>query len=116
MSDYISDRGQTVAAIRDLLGLSRDELAHLLGVSAASVLSWENGRRRLPAAVTGELQALQERAQDEAAHLVAGFHARPETAPVLTITTDPEDMPVGWQRRIAARVAAQVPDLQVVIA
>lgn len=116
MSHYISGHGQTVAAVRDLLGLSREELAHLLGVSGASVLSWENDRRRLPAAVITELQGLQERAQAETDHLVAGYQARPEVAPVLTITADPEDMPVGWQRRIAARVAAQVPDLQVVIA
>ena len=97
--------------MRELLGLSRTELADLLGVSMDSVRSWEVGRRPVPAHVADELAALQDRARQEVEHLAAGFARRPDVPPVILLEQGPEAMPLGWQRRIAARVAHQVPHL-----
>ena len=55
---YTEGYGPTVSAVRELLGLSRTELADLLGVSMDSVRSWEVGRRPVPAHVADELAAL----------------------------------------------------------
>ena len=108
---YAEGYGPTVSAVRELLGLSRTELADLLEVSMDSVRSWEVGRRPVPAHVADELAALQDRARQEVEHLAAGFARRPDVPPVILLEQGPEAMPLGWQRRIAARVAHQVPHL-----
>ena len=69
------------------------------------------GASAVPAHVADELAALQDRARQEVEHLAAGFARRPDVPPVILLEQGPEAMPLGWQRRIAARVAHQVPHL-----
>lgn len=101
--------GETLAAIRAGLGLSRADLAEHLDVSFDSVKSWENDRRGVPAGVWGEIRALEKAQEEEIRHHIEEFTARPNTPATLYIETGPEARPVGWQRAVAARVHRVVP-------
>lgn len=108
-------RGDFVRVVREYLGLTRGELAGLLEVSFDSVRSWEGDRRGTPPGVILQLQQLQERLDDEAAHALEHYLSLPGPgegpAPVFTITDEDETRPPGWQRHIAARVAQHRADL-----
>ncbi|MBN6749469.1 helix-turn-helix domain-containing protein [Micrococcus luteus] len=111
---FLTDYGPTVHVVRNLLGLTRHELAAQLGVSMDTLRSWEVGRRPVPENVPAELQSLQDRATAEVAHYLQAHQDRPDLPPVFLIEHDPEMMPAGWQLRIAARVAAHLPQLRVI--
>lgn len=109
-----------VAAVRDLLGLSRAELAGWLGVSMDAVRSWEVGRRGAPSWVFVELRVLQDAMDSQVADAVASMLQSSADAqpPTLRIHRGANAQggghpPVGWQLRVAARAAQQVPRLRI---
>lgn len=95
--------GAKIAATRQLLGLSRAELAAFLEVSSETLRGWETEiRPPRPAALT-TLAALRARHDAEAAQL--GETALDGT--IIALPTEP--MPEGWYVALSARVIDRDP-------
>lgn len=102
-----SMNGVKIAATRQLLGLSRGELAAILDVSAETLRGWEAEIRPPKPSALATLAGLRARHDAEAAQLV-------ETAldgtPII-IPTEP--MPEGWYLALTARVIDRDPEARI---
>lgn len=96
--------GPEVAALRQLVGLTIDELADELGVNPRTVRSWEQGRDRMGAGVRVDLARLVRRHDDQVSRCIASGKpikiAREKGA---------ASMPRGWYVAALARAMAQSP-------
>lgn len=96
--------GVKIAATRQLLGLSRGELAALLDVSSETLRAWEAQSRPPHPAALMTLAGL--RACHDAEAGLLGEIALDGT----TITLPTEPMPQGWYLALSARVIDRDPE------
>jgi len=106
--------------VREFLGLPGDWLADHVKVSARTVRHWEQGRYPIPDAVRLAVEDLEARTGAFIAAIVDALMDVPDPT-VITYRTDtdyrrehPEiDFPASWHRAVVARVALEIPALQV---
>lgn len=67
--------------VREALGLSQEEAAHLHGVALDTISKWERGRRDAPPGVHRDLLALQQRLETAVAELASAMAERSRTLP-----------------------------------
>lgn len=119
-------------AVREWVGVSGDWLASFLGVSARTIRSWEDGRNPIPGGVRLEVEALEALTGQAVTAAVAsardardpvivtyrhdGDYWEAEPGAVARLGRDgaPVRWPASWHRRVAMRVAMEVPGLAIV--
>lgn len=104
MAETPAYRGGRAASIRQLLGLSQQELAALLGISRDSVKQWESGKTTASAGVVADIQTLVDQHTAETAALLA------DQAAGRPLILRPGAMPRGWYVALGARVIDRHPD------
>lgn len=105
--------GAELRAARELLGITSDHLAKVIGVNPRTVRSWEQGRDSIPGRIRPELAEIKE-AADSAVRKLIDDLADDDDA-VITYRTDDEYKaahPTGkwsaaWHRQVALRAAAE---------
>lgn len=106
--------GAELRATREMLGLTGDHLAKMLGINPRTIRSWEQGRDPIPARFGPELAELKESTREAVTQMVAGIQG--QDAPILTTyRNDAEyqaanpDTPwtAAWHRQVCARAADQ---------
>lgn len=118
--------GMTDAAfrtIREFLGLTGDWLAAHLDVSPRTVRHWEQGKYPIPDGVRQAVEALKDYTADCIGAYVTTLIGLPDPS-VYVYRTDEQmraaslefDMPASWHRAVIARVALEVPALQITYA
>ena len=106
--------------VREFLGLSGEWLADHVKVSARMVRHWEQGRHPIPDTVRLAVEDLEARTGAFISGIVDALIDIPDPI-VITYRTDadyhrehPEiDFPASWHRAVVARVALEVPALQI---
>lgn len=96
---------------REFLGFTAKQLADHFGVQERAVLRYENGDRSISAQAADAVRSLL----DDQSRVVAATVARlrEEAEPLFALPQDPEDYPAAWWRRVAARVALELPALRI---
>jgi hypothetical protein len=97
--------------VREFLGITAEWLADHLGVALRTVRRWEHGTSPVPDGVRVQVEALEEVAARQVGELVDRLAAAADV--VLTIPREDGEWPAGWWRMVAARVAVEVPGLEV---
>ncbi|MCL2089866.1 MAG: DUF1870 family protein [Micrococcales bacterium] len=108
-------------ALRELLGVTGDHLAGLLGVTPRQARKWEQGSAQVPIGVTAELGEMVDETNATVAKIVA---EHPTDQPLTTYRTDHDmlaDHPgtrwtASWHRSVVARAVSARPELQIVYA
>lgn len=114
-------------SMRELLGISPNNLSKILSVNPRTIQSWEHGGTPIPPGVVAEVQNLATLARDKTTELVAEMKQRPAVQRLLILRSDEKRsvyrddieteelaaLPPGWHRAVAARVADQVADVKI---
>lgn len=106
--------------VREHLGLTGDWLAGHLDVSPRTVRHWEQGRYSIPDGVRLAVEDLEQRTASFVGALVEKLLDVPDPA-VLVYRNDDEyreahpeiKFPASWHRAVVARIAQEVPGLQI---
>jgi hypothetical protein len=124
--DLASDERMTDAEMRvtrEFLGLTPEWLGAHLGLSARTVRHWEAGRYDIPDGVRLEVEDLEQRTGEFIGGIVPRLLTGPDPA-VITYRSDEEyhaahpesPFPAAWHRAVVARIALEVPGLQIAYA
>lgn len=105
--------GAELRAARELLGITSDHLAKVIGVNPRTVRSWEQGRDAVPGRIRPELAEIKQAADAAVRHLVAGLGDDDDA--VITYRTDEEykaahpsgNWSAAWHRQVALRAAVE---------
>lgn len=122
--DMPEDERMTAAefrVIREFLGLNAESLAEYLQVSSRTVRHWESEKYDIPDGVRVAIEDLEARTAAFIGGAVEALMDIAEPA-VLTYRTDAEyhaakpdiELPASWHRAVVARIALEVPGLQIV--
>lgn len=106
--------------VREWLGLTTRWLADHLGVAERTVHRWENGASPIPDGVRLAVERIEEQTANVVTAAVATLNDARDAA-MLTYRTDadyrahhPEQpWPASWHRAVAARIAHEVPGLEI---
>jgi hypothetical protein len=109
--------------VREFLGLTGDWLAGHLGVSPRTVRHWEQGKYPVPDGVRLEMEDLERRTGEWIDRLVPQLLDLPDPGAYVYRTDEdyhaahPEiSFPASWHRAVVARIAQEVPALQIAYA
>lgn len=119
MTDTISDAELRVA--REYLGLTQDNLARLLHVQDRTIRRWEAGTQPVPDGAVLALERIEQIAADMIERGVLALNDASDPV-ILVYRTDeeywaahPDDLPypASFHRAVVARIAHEVPGLEI---
>lgn len=110
-----SDHGLTGAelrATREMLGLTGDHLAKMLGINPRTIRSWEQGRDPIPPRIGTEITELRSATREAVAAVIASIK---DDDPILTYRNDDDYLAANpdsrwtaaWHRQVCARASEQ---------
>lgn len=122
-ADMPEDERMTAAelrVIREYLGLTIEWLCGHLGVQGRTGRRWEAGTHPIPDGVRLEVQRIEEQTTQIVTAAIAACMDAPDPM-VLTYRTDEEyrahhpeqSWPASWHRAVTARIAQEVPGLEI---
>ena len=107
--------------VREYLGLTGDALGQILEVDARTIRNWEAGKYLIPDGVRERIEGLEDHAAAQVGRYVDGLKDSADVG-VIVYRSDAElwverpdlrPFPARWHRAIIARVALEVPGLEI---
>lgn len=107
--------GAQLRVQREHLGLSRIQLAAILGITAGIIADWESGREKTPYNLTNHLTTITRRTDDHLDALLATYTNGDKILTYRTDDTYRRHHPNGpytasWHRALCARLLEALPD------